>query len=164
MLSPSDGQLLIFYSPVRCSVSLSLSPVQNSVAQLACVTHAASVYPEPGSNSQLKTLNYLSWLQSLNKNFLVSSVIFSIYPKSLSRSCIVLLRKLFSSLSVCLSQAQQEELYTFFSLCQIFCKFFFNNSVGMLIRAFLQCLYLQILDFESLLYIRPCLMVYEVLE
>ena len=29
---------------------------RNVVAQLACVTHAASVYPEPGSNSQLMTL------------------------------------------------------------------------------------------------------------
>ena len=45
----------MLYSPVRCSVVSSVLPHQIPVAQLACVKHAASVRPEPGSNSQLIT-------------------------------------------------------------------------------------------------------------
>ena len=40
------------------------------IVRLACVMHAASVYPEPGSNSQFKfDLDYSSffvWSQSIN--------------------------------------------------------------------------------------------------
>ena len=43
----------MLYSPVRYSVYHSASPLHGTVVQLACVTHAASVHPEPGSNSQL---------------------------------------------------------------------------------------------------------------
>ena len=43
----------MLYSPVRYSVYHSVSPLHGTVVQLACVTHAASVHPEPGSNSQL---------------------------------------------------------------------------------------------------------------
>ena len=42
------GRLPTCYSPVRRSVILS---EEKSVARLACVKHAASVRPEPGSNS-----------------------------------------------------------------------------------------------------------------
>ena len=45
MLSPSDRQVLTCYAPVRhYSILLCL-------VRLACVKHAASVHPEPGSNS-----------------------------------------------------------------------------------------------------------------
>ena len=44
---PLKGRLLTRYSPVRRS-----SPKR--IARLACVRHAASVHPEPGSNSQIK--------------------------------------------------------------------------------------------------------------
>ena len=43
----------MLYSPVRYSVYHSVLPLHGIVVQLACVTHAASVHPEPGSNSQL---------------------------------------------------------------------------------------------------------------
>ena len=42
----------MLYSPVRYSVYHSVLPLHGIVVQLACVTHAASVHPEPGSNSQ----------------------------------------------------------------------------------------------------------------
>ena len=44
-----QGRLPTRYSPVRRS-----SPKR--IARLACVRHAASVHPEPGSNSQIKCL------------------------------------------------------------------------------------------------------------
>ena len=34
-----------------------IHPRRNFIARLACVRHAASVRPEPGSNSQFKSLN-----------------------------------------------------------------------------------------------------------
>jgi hypothetical protein len=44
------GRLLTCYSPVRRSV-IPLAYAAGSVARLACIRHAASVRPEPGSNS-----------------------------------------------------------------------------------------------------------------
>ena len=53
---PVQGRLPTRYSPVRHSVISvrfrRLSPI--CFVRLACVKHAASVHPEPGSNSQLK--------------------------------------------------------------------------------------------------------------
>ena len=46
---------------------------QNNSVRLACVRHAASVHPEPGSNS-LKFVSYpLSWLQSISELVLLLS-------------------------------------------------------------------------------------------
>src|SRR6185436_5358906 len=45
-----QGRLLTCYSPVRRS-----STPKGLSARLACVKHAASVRPEPGSNSPIKT-------------------------------------------------------------------------------------------------------------
>ena len=47
---PSLGRLPTCYSPVRRSCT-----PKGLTARLACVKHAASVRPEPGSNSPLKT-------------------------------------------------------------------------------------------------------------
>ena len=48
-LSPTSGQVPTCYSPVR-----RFPPAEAGfVARLACIRHAASVYPEPGSNSPL---------------------------------------------------------------------------------------------------------------
>src|SRR5690348_11949957 len=47
----AEGRLLTCYSPVRRS-----STPKGLSARLACVKHAASVRPEPGSNSPTKTL------------------------------------------------------------------------------------------------------------
>jgi hypothetical protein len=49
---PAQGRLLTCYSPVRRSST----PKRGLSARLACVKHAASVRPEPGSNSPTKTL------------------------------------------------------------------------------------------------------------
>ena len=53
----------MLYSPVRYSVSPSVLLLQKTVVQLACVKHAASVRPEPGSNSQ-----FISWPKHLAKS------------------------------------------------------------------------------------------------
>ena len=53
---PVRGRFPTRYSPVRRSVEGALArrlPLQR-FARLACVKHAASVHPEPGSNSQIK--------------------------------------------------------------------------------------------------------------
>ena len=52
------GRLLTCYSPVRRS-----STPKGLSARLACVKHAASVRPEPGSNSPTKSLEKRSWQQ-----------------------------------------------------------------------------------------------------
>ena len=46
LLSPSSGQVATCYSPVR-----RFPPPKWLLPRLACVRHAASVHPEPGSNS-----------------------------------------------------------------------------------------------------------------
>ena len=53
---PVQGRLPTRYSPVRHSVnstSIRKLPL-NCFVRLACVRHAASVHPEPGSNSHVK--------------------------------------------------------------------------------------------------------------
>ena len=56
MLSPGTGQVshaLLTRPPLSYADSIRKLPLHNSV-RLACVRHAASVHPEPGSNSQIK--------------------------------------------------------------------------------------------------------------
>ena len=55
---PVRGRLPTRYSPVRHSVNLaSIRKLPlNYFVRLACVKHAASVHPEPGSNSHVKVL------------------------------------------------------------------------------------------------------------
>ena len=55
---PVWGRLPTRYSPVRHSVnSASIRKLpQNRFVRLACVKHAASVHPEPGSNSHVQSL------------------------------------------------------------------------------------------------------------
>ena len=53
---PEWGRFPTRYSPVRhsvCTASIRKLP-QYSLVRLACVKHAASVHPEPGSNSRKK--------------------------------------------------------------------------------------------------------------
>ena len=61
---PLMGRLPTCYSPVRhSSFQLSASTREERSVRLACIRHAASVRPEPGSNSQIKYLSHLSdWL------------------------------------------------------------------------------------------------------
>ena len=54
---PDKGRFSTRYSPIRHSVKMSLTNLQQSnLVRLACVRHAASVHPEPGSNSLKKFL------------------------------------------------------------------------------------------------------------
>ena len=71
--------------PSAAMKNLPVSPLSNFTAQLACVTHAASVYPEPGSNSQLKLCEISdSWLVvRIYKNLhLICILTLSIYSES----------------------------------------------------------------------------------
>ena len=63
--SSLEGRSPMCYSPVRHS----LAPKSESV-RLACVRHAASVYPEPGSNSPSKDVSTLLAWSSGNAQWL----------------------------------------------------------------------------------------------
>src|SRR6185295_16175155 len=58
-----QGRLLTCYSPVRRS-----STPKGLSARLACVKHAASVRPEPGSNSPTKTWKSVPATKSCQRN------------------------------------------------------------------------------------------------
>jgi hypothetical protein len=81
LLSPALGQVtnaLLTRSPLRAPTEVSLS------VRLACIKHAASVHPEPGSNSPhisyaLSHLSMRSFLSCLSE----SLVSFSITPQLL---------------------------------------------------------------------------------
>ena len=64
---PVQGRLPTRYSPVRHSVlPSSLRRVPKKVfVRLACVRHAASVHPEPGSNSHVLVLSYYQSLLTI---------------------------------------------------------------------------------------------------
>ena len=57
--APTVGRLPTRYSPVRHSVTKTSFRRNRSkcFVRLACVKHAASVHPEPGSNSHVKSFN-----------------------------------------------------------------------------------------------------------
>ena len=62
---PRKGRLLMYYSPVRHS-----SP--RWCVRLACIRHAASVHPEPGSNSPLSSI--LQTTSCLLDSFFLSKI------------------------------------------------------------------------------------------
>ena len=108
---PVQGRLPTRYSPVRRLVllriehsSLRILNTEQTLARLACVRHAASVHPEPGSNSQLVC---------------ILSLRFNIYPISL-RTLLRLQYSIqnhcfFEKLSLCLNFLR---LHTIFSDCR----------------------------------------------
>ena len=66
VLSPLMGRLPTCYSPVRhSSFQLSASTREERSVRLACIRHAASVRPEPGSNSHNKVRTILRLLSSI---------------------------------------------------------------------------------------------------
>ena len=70
LLSPGTGQIthaLLTRPPLTVFPSIRKLPVTQSV-RLACVKHAASVHPEPGSNSHVDSFSPASfiWHQSLD--------------------------------------------------------------------------------------------------
>ena len=86
---PAYGRLPTRYSPVRHSVTNSSSPkeiVSKCFVRLACVKHAASVHPEPGSNSLIKVYpnNYLLAYNPKITVFWVSKFSFETFLKIFS--------------------------------------------------------------------------------
>ena len=76
MLSPGTGQVthaLLTRPPLTWISSIRKLPTSKSV-RLACVKHAASVHPEPGSNSHVDSFSpasliwhqFLNWFLSVN--------------------------------------------------------------------------------------------------
>ena len=63
--SPLTGRLLMYYSPVRHSFRQASLP---SLVRLACIRHAASVYPEPGSNSLVMVFIFCTYYISTDIN------------------------------------------------------------------------------------------------
>ena len=119
-LSPCDGQVahaLRTLPPVAARVLL-----PRAAPRLACVKPAASVHPEPGSNSSL----YISISLSLNPTFSI--------PKRNQRSRLFSFRYLL--LVLCLSILSMNfrrfsnglQRYALFLYLQIFSNFFFDFS------------------------------------
>ena len=73
MLSPCRRQVLTRYSPVRHLVIFKASFLYNPV-RLACVRHAASVRPEPGSNSPFDSCFAFLLFHSLRMNKFLAQV------------------------------------------------------------------------------------------
>ena len=64
MLSPTKGQ--VAYA-LLTRLPLSIDSKLSSSVRLACVKHAASVRPEPGSNSPIKFIEEPIWLLLLKE-------------------------------------------------------------------------------------------------
>ena len=80
--SPVWGRLPTRYSPVRRSVICQIFRRVNGkcFARLACVKHAASVHPEPGSNSLIKCLFRVSRITTwLSMTIEVPSIVYPFY-------------------------------------------------------------------------------------
>ena len=106
---PVRGRLPTRYSPVRHSVTISLLRrfVPCCFVRLACVKHAASVHPEPGSNSYIKVLFPASCLAFLrffrNRQTLV---FFRLPPVELTMGCVFLSIVQFSRIRSAFSAAK----------------------------------------------------------
>ena len=100
---PVQGRLPTRYSPVRHSVFR--NPPKShpkSLVRLACVKHAASVHPEPGSNSLIKCVwfgqnNYLA----IHSLFTVFKGQFLKYNRKLLRTFLLSWIKLFKNFQGC---------------------------------------------------------------
>ena len=70
LLSPSERQVphALLTRPPLSSASLGRILVPQILVRLACVKHAASVHPEPGSNSHVKKFScpVINWLNQIN--------------------------------------------------------------------------------------------------
>ena len=74
LLSPSERQVahVLLTRPPLSSTSLGRSLDPKSSVRLACVRHAASVRPEPGSNSQQMVFKEPKFLKSFIKYLLLA--------------------------------------------------------------------------------------------
>ena len=127
---PVQGRLPTRYSPVRHSVFR--NPPKShpkSLVRLACVKHAASVHPEPGSNSLIKCVwfgqnNYLA-IHSLFTVLKVSSLKIKLF-KNFQGCFTVQLSRFLSCFSVVSLPEQLWYHITAFSVCQqLFSTFLF---------------------------------------
>ena len=82
MLSPCRRQVLTRYSPVRHLV-VSKASFFNNPVRLACVRHAASVRPEPGSNSPFDSCFASTYPLFLNEPVARSSCTSVLLPSQL---------------------------------------------------------------------------------
>ena len=126
--------MLLTRPPLSSSESIQKLHQKNSV-RLACVRRAASVRPEPGSNSLLNgifklSLQYQSLIALLNANLLSISTLFCVHPeflviliKNLKVMFLILYCSIFKELRAALATAYL--LYHIHSsLSSTFLKFF----------------------------------------
>ena len=115
--SPLIGRLLTCYSPVRHGVQ----QVDKSPVRLACLMYTASVYPEPGSNSQF-----------------LFNLLFSFKPSGLSLLFLFILDSSLSawffSKGYCLFfnvlyslKYSRSRLYIYNILLSVICQHFYKN-------------------------------------
>ena len=104
LLSPSERQVahaLLTRSPLNSS-SFGRSLIPKSSVRLACVRHAASVHPEPGSNSLkiiFKHPQVFKSFSELNRSVSFSLTFFSCYSQELLLYLKVLLKLIFKGFS-----------------------------------------------------------------
>ena len=74
-LSPTTGHVPMYYSPVRHSPS---GASTYAAVRLACVKHAASVQSEPGSNSYVQSLTFLTsgLLQRNKRRYVIHNLVY----------------------------------------------------------------------------------------
>ena len=152
---PVQGRLPTRYSPVRHSVFW--NPPKShpkSLVRLACVKHAASVHPEPGSNSLIKCVwfgqnNYLAIhsLFTVFKGQFLKNKTFQEFSRLFHCSVIKVLKLFLCCLS---TGATLISYHSFFSLSTTFFNFF-NFFIYPLFfcshTAFLRCFYVYYASF-----------------
>ena len=134
LLSPTGRQVphaLLTRSPLSC-------PRRNNSVRLACVRHAASVRPEPGSNSQkivsqsrsFKIKFWIICLANILKNFRWLKFVYTklkqfIYcPRCFVRLCVIQFTRY--SFEACRSRGELAYVITLKSICQELFSSFFN--------------------------------------
>ena len=120
----------MYYSPVRHSFGqASLA----ALVRLACIRHAASVYPEPGSNSSFdfSSPEFPSGFLINSLTLCVSSVQFSKISRPLSRARFVILPQ-FVSLSTVFSRT----FFGSFFFCLFLCGVLYITCLSPLCKVF----------------------------
>ena len=126
---PVWGRLPTRYSPVRRSVTSKITRriIRKCFARLACVRHAASVHPEPGSNSQIKVFvqdQNQAWLNFYPVYLLLGCSLRTILFSNCSRICHCSVIKVLCLLSLCFLEATPISYHMSFCLSRTFFKFF----------------------------------------
>ncbi len=128
-LSRAHGQVT-YVLLTRSPLSLFESKLSEGFVRLACIRHAASVHPEPGSNSPFDLA------QTLTLRFVFSYVIFSenMVSQVIDVSCLVFKDRnvLFRLRFVQRSYIIHRIIFhvnNFFKLFAVFCHFLFYRSI-----------------------------------